>query len=314
MRVGAGGAATPVPTGSALEPVRDPQASVTDLLDVLLDKGVVLNLDLLISVADIPLIGVSVKAALAGIETMLEFGMMRGWDERTREWVQRSLTRQVPLAENETLILRMAGSCFEPEPWPVWRPGTIYLTDRRILVYRREPPAMLFVERLPNIERVHVVRAPSAGDTQRLEIRIVRKEATEARLTAEDPQRLVRRIRSPAAGQDAAPAGGPLIEGELWYEEPRARGAVWRAGHAVLDVVGGLKWRSTLDRRPAVSILGADVRTVRIEERHTPHGQAALVIDTTRGETVFAGARIDAWLDALRRWRRIGRDINGYRR
>ena len=78
----------------ALQPTRDLHATLPDLLDALLDKGVYLDLDLIVTVADIPLIGVSLRAMVGGIETMLEHGMMRAWDEQTREWVRRSLARR----------------------------------------------------------------------------------------------------------------------------------------------------------------------------------------------------------------------------
>ncbi len=64
------------------------RATLVDLLDRALDKGVVLNLDLIISVADVPLLGVNLKAALAGIETMLEYGIMSDWDEALRAWAR----------------------------------------------------------------------------------------------------------------------------------------------------------------------------------------------------------------------------------
>jgi hypothetical protein len=64
------------------------RATLVDLLDRALDKGVVLNLDLIICVADVPLLGVNLKAALAGIETMLEYGIMADWDEAHRAWAR----------------------------------------------------------------------------------------------------------------------------------------------------------------------------------------------------------------------------------
>jgi len=57
---------------------------MVDLLNRALDKGLVLNLDLIICVADIPLLGVNLKAALAGMETMLEYGLMADWGEAQR--------------------------------------------------------------------------------------------------------------------------------------------------------------------------------------------------------------------------------------
>ena len=63
--------------------------NLVDLLDRLLNKGIILNADLIISVAGVPLIGINLKAALASIETMLDYGMMEAWDESTRKWYEK---------------------------------------------------------------------------------------------------------------------------------------------------------------------------------------------------------------------------------
>ena len=64
-----------------------------DLLDRVLDRGLVVQADIIISVAGIPLIGISLRAALAGVETMLQYGMMQGWDQKIRS--QANLVSQV---------------------------------------------------------------------------------------------------------------------------------------------------------------------------------------------------------------------------
>jgi len=69
-----------------MEPTRNSHATLVDLLDRVLDKGLVINADLIISLAGVPLIGVNLRAALAGMETMLKYGVMEDWDERTRAW------------------------------------------------------------------------------------------------------------------------------------------------------------------------------------------------------------------------------------
>ena len=69
-----------------MEPTRNSHATLVDLLDRVLDKGLVINADLIISLAGVPLIGVNLRATLAGMETMLKYGMMKEWDERTRAW------------------------------------------------------------------------------------------------------------------------------------------------------------------------------------------------------------------------------------
>lgn len=49
---------------------------MVDLLDRVLDKGLILDADLIISLAGVPLIAVSLRAAIAGVETMARYGMM----------------------------------------------------------------------------------------------------------------------------------------------------------------------------------------------------------------------------------------------
>jgi len=60
------------------------RATLVDLLDRVLDKGLFLKADLIVCVAGVPLIGVTLSVALAGMETMLKYGMMADWDRATR--------------------------------------------------------------------------------------------------------------------------------------------------------------------------------------------------------------------------------------
>ena len=69
-----------------MQPVRDSRATLVDLLDRVLDKGLVLYADIIVSVAGVPLIGINLRAALAGMETMLQYGLMQDWDQRVRAW------------------------------------------------------------------------------------------------------------------------------------------------------------------------------------------------------------------------------------
>ena len=69
-----------------MEPVRDSQSALVDLLDRILDKGLVIYADVIVSVAGVPLIGVNLRAAIAGMETMLKYGVMVDWDEKCRAW------------------------------------------------------------------------------------------------------------------------------------------------------------------------------------------------------------------------------------
>mgnify|MGYP001607401373 CR=1 FL=1 len=68
-----------------MEPARQIDFNLTDVLDRLLDKGLVINAELVISVAGIPLVGVTLTAAVAGMDTMLAYGVMGDLDSRARE-------------------------------------------------------------------------------------------------------------------------------------------------------------------------------------------------------------------------------------
>ena len=69
-----------------MEPVRNSPATLVDLLDRVLDKGLVINADIIICLAGVPLIGVNLRAALAGMETMQKYGLMADWDQSIRAW------------------------------------------------------------------------------------------------------------------------------------------------------------------------------------------------------------------------------------
>lgn len=67
-----------------MKPTKQIQITITDVLDRLLDKGLIVNADIVISVAGVPLVGIVLRAAVAGMETMLAYGMMENWDKSTR--------------------------------------------------------------------------------------------------------------------------------------------------------------------------------------------------------------------------------------
>ena len=50
---------------------------IVELIDRVLQKGVILNADLVITVADIPLLAANLRLALASAETMLKYGVMQ---------------------------------------------------------------------------------------------------------------------------------------------------------------------------------------------------------------------------------------------
>lgn len=66
-----------------MKPEKNEDALV-DVIDVLLRDGAVLRADVIVSVAGIPLVGLKLSAALAGMDTMTEYGFFREWDREHR--------------------------------------------------------------------------------------------------------------------------------------------------------------------------------------------------------------------------------------
>jgi len=54
-------------------------AGVVELIDRALNKGIILNADLIVTVAEVPLLAANLRLALASVETMLKYGVMTDW-------------------------------------------------------------------------------------------------------------------------------------------------------------------------------------------------------------------------------------------
>ncbi|ODS30607.1 MAG: gas vesicle protein [Candidatus Scalindua rubra] len=136
-----------------MEPQRQLQITLTDVLDRLLDKGLVINADVIISVAGIPLIGLTLRAALAGMETMLAYGVMKDWDQATRAWESEHRKKiAVQLLEGEKEVLKMFGSYWYSKGiYMAWRSGWLYLTDKRLFLYQQDFNEVIFQFPLENL-------------------------------------------------------------------------------------------------------------------------------------------------------------------
>jgi len=56
---------------------------IVELIDRILEKGAILNADLIITVAEVPLLAANLRLALASVETMIKYGVMSDWLEAT---------------------------------------------------------------------------------------------------------------------------------------------------------------------------------------------------------------------------------------
>ncbi|MCJ7507202.1 MAG: gas vesicle protein [candidate division Zixibacteria bacterium] len=99
-----------------MEPVRNTNVTLVDLLDRILDKGLVIYADVIVSVAGVPLIGINLRTALAGMEAMLEYGVMKEWDEKSRAWErERREKEEVSLIEKRKIIINKRAQDIEKE-------------------------------------------------------------------------------------------------------------------------------------------------------------------------------------------------------
>lgn len=72
-----------------MKPTRETDHAIVDLLDVLLRDGAIIQADVLVTVADVPLIGINLRAAIAGMTTMTEYGYFENWDVEKRHRTER---------------------------------------------------------------------------------------------------------------------------------------------------------------------------------------------------------------------------------
>ena len=59
----------------ALQGQRDTSGTLADVIDRILDKGLVINADIAVSVAGVELLGIKIRAALASFETAAKYGL-----------------------------------------------------------------------------------------------------------------------------------------------------------------------------------------------------------------------------------------------
>jgi len=170
-----------------MTPKREPHATLVDLLDRVLDKGLVIQADLIVSVAGIPLIGVNLRAALAGMETMLKYGIMQAWDEKTRSWERENRAQKKDnLIAGETLHLKIQGAWHSTEGlYRTWKYGRFYLTSQRLILYHENFNSILFETPLHEIRGLALSEAEVSPEReQRRELHLLLKGNRWHRLTA----------------------------------------------------------------------------------------------------------------------------------
>jgi hypothetical protein len=141
-----------------LEPTRN--GALVDLIDRILAKGIILQADLIISVSGVPLIGINLKAAIAGMATMLDYGIMDVWDKKVRRFAFENGDGKAPLVRHEKILLKTFGSHYYRDTSlpSVWRSGYLYLTNKRLFLFRKKPAKILFEVPLEKIRGLTIER------------------------------------------------------------------------------------------------------------------------------------------------------------
>jgi Zn finger protein HypA/HybF involved in hydrogenase expression len=80
----------------ALTAERDSGSTLVDVIDRILDKGLVINADITVSVAGVELLGIKVRAALASFETAAKYGLEfpSGTNYETAAWKEAQVAKE----------------------------------------------------------------------------------------------------------------------------------------------------------------------------------------------------------------------------
>jgi len=79
-----------------LQATRDEVSTLADVIDRVLDKGLVINADICVSVAGVELLGIKIRAALASFETAAKYGLEfpSGTNYETAAWKQAEVGKE----------------------------------------------------------------------------------------------------------------------------------------------------------------------------------------------------------------------------
>jgi len=315
-----------------MEAQRNTNATLVDLLDRILDKGLVIHADLIVSVAGIPLIGVNLRAAIAGMETMLKYGVMQAWDEKSRAWEREHRKKAIPLLlEGEEIALKMYGSYYYSKGiYATWKPGYFYLTNRRLILHRQDFDEITFQAPLEEIralvmkEEEHFVK-----EKQKQVLYLLDKQDQAHRLSAVEASQLKgaieQRIKDMGSYLEENPVlpeledeqiAGLLMEEErvihrgkkVWYLAP-AEGIqqeTWRPGHLYLTNKR-LFWWYDFDRKMVFDVsidrivnVSSEMRKVSgLDSKKERVLDIIYGVDSTQRTASFAGKEIDEWAQAL---------------
>lgn len=80
----------------AIRSERDTGATLVDVIDRILDKGLVIDADITVSIAGVELLGIKIRAALSSFETAARYGLEfpSGTDMETAAWKEAQIAKE----------------------------------------------------------------------------------------------------------------------------------------------------------------------------------------------------------------------------
>ena len=132
-----------------MEPIGSTHGALVDLLERVLDKGLMIRTNIIITVAGVPLIAIDLHAAIAGMETMIENGMWVDWDAAQRMYASKEWERvhgEGMVLDRGEVVQRMVLCSVLSDDGAIhtWRLGNLYITDKRTVLLRKDPHEVLF--------------------------------------------------------------------------------------------------------------------------------------------------------------------------
>lgn len=311
-----------------MEPSRDTHTTLVDLLDRILDKGLVLNADLIVSVAGIPLLGLNLRAALAGMETMLKYGVMQDWEQKSRAWEREHRKKSLPvLEEGEKIDLKLYGSYYYSKGiYEAWRPGYFYLTDKRLLLYRKDFDEITFQIPLEEIKALEVKQEEHfAQEKKKTLLYLMDQQDRVYRLSSVETVRLKEALEQKITEKGFHLEENPVFPGcndehiigllleeekilhqsqeKVWYLVPAGgiQQETWRPGHLYLTSKR-LFWWSDFDKKiifecPVENVVGIEDETKQLGGINSKKEKVLCLTTQEKRIGSFSGdgTAIDGW-------------------
>ncbi|MBI4286260.1 MAG: gas vesicle protein [Chloroflexi bacterium] len=105
----------------SLQATKDEVATLADVIDRVLDKGLVINADITVSLAGVELLGIKIRAALASFETAARYGLEfpSGTNQEKAAWheAQAGSKETCPECGKKALVEELLN---EGCPWCGW--------------------------------------------------------------------------------------------------------------------------------------------------------------------------------------------------